>query len=112
MNVYPWLEEYLESKPGAVRDYKEEWGWHRLLVGGKLFAALMHPSAKYDPAYAEKDLLNLKCDPLLGELWRKEHPQVLPAFYSDKRCELGGSGRDSARRTPEGDGGRQLPAGL
>lgn len=86
MNVYPWLEEYLESKPGAVRDYKEEWGWHRLLVGGKLFAALMHPSAKYDPAYAEKDLLNLKCDPLLAELWRKEHPQVLPAFYSDKRC--------------------------
>jgi predicted DNA-binding protein (MmcQ/YjbR family) len=85
MTTYPWLEEYLQSKPGTTRDYKEEWGWHRFMVGGKLFAALMHPSDKYDPAYAGKDLLNLKCDPLLAELWRKEHAQVLPAFYSDKR---------------------------
>ena len=23
------LEEYLSRMPGAVRDYKEEWNWHR-----------------------------------------------------------------------------------
>lgn len=92
---YPWLDEYLLANPGATKDFKEEWGWHRYLVGGKMFAALMHPSDKYDPAYAGKDLINLKCDPLLAELWRQEHPEVLPAFYADKRCwnsvDLGGS---------------------
>ena len=86
MTKFPWLEEYLLSKPGVTKDFKEEWGWHRYMVGGKMFAALMHPSDKYDPAYAEKDLLNLKCDPLMAELLRKQHAEVLPGFYSDKRC--------------------------
>jgi len=85
MKKYPWLDEYLLAKPGATKDYKVEWGWHRYMVGGKMFAAIMHPSDKYDPAYAEKDLINLKCDPLLAELLRGEHPEVMSGFYSDKR---------------------------
>jgi len=92
---YLWLDEYLLSKPGAVKDYKAEWEWQRYMVGGKLFAAIMRPSDKYDPAYAEKDLINLKCDPMLAELLRSEHPEILPGFYSDKRTwnsvDLGGS---------------------
>lgn len=95
MNGYDWLDAYLLAKPGAVKDYKAEWDWWRYQVGGKMFAATMHPAEKYAPEYAEKDLLNLKCDPLLAELLRKEHPEVMPAFYSDKRCwnsvDLGGA---------------------
>lgn len=95
MKKYPWLDEYLLVKPGATKDYKVEWGWHRYMVGGKTFAAILHPSDKYDPAYAEKDLINLKCDPLLAELLRGEHPEVMPGFYSDKRTwnsvDLGGN---------------------
>jgi predicted DNA-binding protein (MmcQ/YjbR family) len=102
MNNYPWLDEYLLSKPGATKDYKIEWQWERYMVGGKMFAALMNPSEKYDPAYAGKDLINLKCDPLLAELLRKEHTEVLPGFYSDKRCwnsvNLGGELSDDALR--------------
>lgn len=86
MKYAAWLNAYLLAKPGATTDFKEEWQWQRYSVGGKLFAALMHPSDKYDPAYAEKDLLNLKCDPMLAELLRKEHAAVLPGFYIDKRC--------------------------
>ncbi|MGI6357224.1 MAG: MmcQ/YjbR family DNA-binding protein [Bacillota bacterium] len=92
---YSWLEDYLSAKPGATRDYKEEWGWHRFKVGGKMFAALMHPGERYDPAYADKDLINLKCEPLLASLWREAHPEVLPGFYADKRTwnsvDLGGN---------------------
>lgn len=95
MKSYEWLDEYLLAKPGVVKDFKEEWGWWRYQVGGKLFAATMRPSDKYDPAYANKDLLNLKCDPMLAELLRSEHTEVLPGFYSDKRCwnsvDLGGT---------------------
>lgn len=102
MKNYPWLDQYLLSKPGTVKDYKAEWGWHRYMVGGKLFAALMHPSDKYDPAYAEKNLINLKCDPMLAELLRNEHPQVMPGFYSDKRTwnsvDLGGGLPDDILR--------------
>lgn len=96
---YPWLEEYLLQKPGVTKDYKAEWGWYRYMVGGKMFAATLCPSDKYDPAYAGKELLNLKCDPLLAELLRKEHGEVLPGFYSDKKCwnsvDLGGALTDS-----------------
>ena len=85
MAKYDWLEDYLMSKPGATKDYKVEWEWWRYQVGGKLFAAIMHPSAKYAPEYAEKDLISLKCDPLFAEVLRAEHAEVLPGFYTDKR---------------------------
>lgn len=102
MSAYPWLEEYLLQRPGVTSDFKVEWGWQRYMVGGKLFAALMHPTDKYDAAYAEKDLLNLKCDPLLAPLLRQQYPEVLPGFYSDKRCwnsvDLGGGLPDDLLR--------------
>ncbi len=98
MNNYPWLDEYLLAKPGVAKDFKAEWGWYRYMVGGKLFAALMHPSEQYDPAYAGKDLINLKCDPMMAELLRSAHPEVMPGFYSDKRTwnsvNLGGDLQD------------------
>lgn len=81
-----WLDSYLLSKPGVSKDYKAEWDWWRYQVGGKLFAAVMHPSEKYAAEYAGKDIINLKSDPLLAELYRKEFAEVLPAFYMDKRC--------------------------
>jgi len=91
---YPWLDAYLRQKPGAVRDYKIEWQWQRYRVGEKLFAALMQPGEQYDAAYAGKLLLNLKCAPAMAELFRAEYPEILPGFYSDKRCwnsvDLGG----------------------
>ncbi|MEA4919806.1 MAG: MmcQ/YjbR family DNA-binding protein [Clostridiaceae bacterium] len=87
MNPYDWIDAFLLSMPGAVSDFKEEWQWQRYLVGGKMFAALMHPSSKYDPMYAEKDIVNLKSDPMLAELLRAKYPgAVMPGFYTDKRC--------------------------
>ena len=37
---YEWLDEYLLDKPGTEKDFKIEWGWHRYMVRGKLFAEL------------------------------------------------------------------------
>ncbi|MCI2056391.1 MAG: MmcQ/YjbR family DNA-binding protein [Oscillibacter sp.] len=91
---YPWLEKYLLAKTGVTNDYKMEWGWQRYMVGGKLFAAIMHPSGEHAPAYAEKDLLNLKCDPMFSQLLRAEYREIMPGFYADKRTwisvDLGG----------------------
>jgi len=84
MNRYPWLEDYLLSKPGAERDYKLEWQWDRWLVRGKMFAAVCTPDPKYS-AYAGRTMVILKCDPRRAELYRAEFPDVVPGFYSDKR---------------------------
>lgn len=86
MHSYDWLDEYLLGKPGTEKDFKIEWQWQRYLVGGKMFAAILRPSAQYDPMYAEKDLITLKCDPMLAEALRGEHSEILPGFYIDKRC--------------------------
>jgi len=95
MKNYPWLDEYLLSKPGVAKDYKVEWEWYRYMVGGKMFAAILRPSDKHDPAYANKDLISLKCDPMLSEIIRAEHDEVMPGFYCDKRTwisvDLGGN---------------------
>ncbi|SMC63913.1 MmcQ/YjbR family DNA-binding protein [Papillibacter cinnamivorans] len=85
MNRYQWLEETLLKMPGAERDYKEEWGWFRYRVGGKMFAATCRPGPQYK-GYDCRELINLKCEPRLAELFRKEYPDVIPGFYCDKRC--------------------------
>ena len=84
MNNYPWLQAYLISKPGVERDYKLEWGWHRWLVGGKMFAAVCQPGPKH-AVHAGREMVLLKCDPRMAELFRAEYPDVVPGFYSDKR---------------------------
>lgn len=102
MNRYDWLDRYLMEKPGVQKDFKEEWQWYRYQVGGKLFAALLCPGPQYQAPYVGKDLLNLKCDPMEAELLRNQHPEILPGFYSDKRCwnsiDLGGSLSDELVR--------------
>ena len=83
---YEWLEEYLRAMPGAEHDYKLEWHWDRYMVRGKLFAAVLPPpQGMKDEAYNGHPLLNLKCEPLLAEALRAEHPDILPGFYMDKR---------------------------
>ena len=102
MSAYPWLEEYLLQRPGVTSDFKVEWGWQRYMVGGKLCAAFIHPTYKSSAAFADKDLLTLKFDPLLPPLRPQPHPEVLPGFYSDKRCwnsvDLGGGLPDDLLR--------------
>ena len=85
MNNYPWLDEYLMSKPGAEQDFKIEWQWQRYLVRDKMFAAVCTPDPKYQP-HNGRTMVILKCDPLLAEAFRAEFPDVVPGFYSDKRC--------------------------
>ncbi len=81
---YGWLDEYLLKNPGAERDFKAEWQWDRYLVGEKMFAAICTPDPKYAP-HNGRSMVILKCEPLLAELLRKEYPDVVPGFYSDKR---------------------------
>lgn len=85
MNKYEWLDRYLLAKPGCTKDYKEEWNWWRYQVGGKLFAAVCQPGPAYK-GYDCRELLSLKCEPMLAEALRAEHPEIIPGFYMDKRC--------------------------
>lgn len=84
MNRYPWLEEYLLKKPGAVTDYKLEWEWQRYQVRDKLFAAICTPGPEH-AVHAGRTMVILKCDPRLAEAFRVQYSEVVPGFYSDKR---------------------------
>ena len=79
------MHDFLLSMPGAVWDYKAEWGWDRYRVGEKMFAALCRPGLEHAAEYAGHPLLTLKCEPLDAELLRGQYPDILPGFYMDKR---------------------------
>lgn len=85
MNRYPWLDEALLALPGCEKDFKEEWGWHRYQVGGKLFAATCAPGPEHK-VVGGHEILSVKCDPQLSELLRSQYPDIVPGFYMDKRC--------------------------
>jgi len=82
---YAWLDKFLLNMPGTKHDFKPEWQWDRYLVCGKMFAAICTPDPKYKP-HNGRTMAILKCDPQLAELFRNQYPDVVPGFYSDKRC--------------------------
>lgn len=94
MLYHEWIDAYLLQKPGVTKDFKVEWQWLRYQVGGKLFAARMQPGEEHNPVYANKQLINLKCEPMRAELLCAQHAEIMPAFYMDKRnwisVDLGG----------------------
>lgn len=77
---YTWIDEYLLSKPAVTKDLKAEWNWIRYMIGGKMFAAIL---LDWDnkPYY-----INLKLDPQEGEFLRGQYEDIIPGYYSNKRC--------------------------
>ena len=75
---YPWIDEYLMAKRGVTKDLQAELNWIRYHIGGKMFAAVLldHDDRPY--------YINLKLDPAEGELMRKQYPDVIPGYYSNK----------------------------
>lgn len=76
---YPWIDEYLLSKRGVTKDLQPEWNWIRYHIGGKMFAAVLLDDGN-QPYY-----INLKLEPVEGELMRQTYPDIIPGYYSNKR---------------------------
>ena len=76
---YPWIDEYLMAKRGVTKDLQEEWNWIRYHIGGKMFAAVLLDEHN-QPYY-----INLKLEPMEGELMRQQYPDIIPGYYSNKQ---------------------------
>ena len=76
---YPWIDEYLLSKRAVTKDLQPEWNWIRYHIGGKMFAAILLDDNNR-PFY-----INLKLEPLEGELMRQNWPDIIPGYYSNKQ---------------------------
>ena len=77
---YSWMDEYLLQKRGVTKDFQPVWNWIRYHIGGRMFAALCLDDAG-KPYY-----INLKTDPMESEFLRGQYEDILPGWYSDKRC--------------------------
>ena len=77
---YTWLDEYLLSLRGVTKDLQKDWNWIRYHIGGKMFAAVLLDD--HDQPY----YINLKLEPDEGELMRAQYADIIPGYYSDKRC--------------------------
>ncbi len=75
---YPWIEDYLLTKPGVCKDFKQEWNWIRYQVGGKLFCAVCLDDQN-EPYY-----ITLKLVPARGDALRQLYPDILPGYYMNK----------------------------
>ncbi len=76
---YPWIDGYLMEKRGVTRDLQPEWNWIRYQIGGRMFAAILL-DGEDRPYY-----INLKLEPAEGEMMRRQYPDIIPGYYSDKR---------------------------
>lgn len=75
---YPWIDEYLIAKRGVTKDLQADWNWVRYKIGDKMFAAILldHQDRPY--------YINLKLEPMEGELMRQQYPDIIPGYYSNK----------------------------
>lgn len=77
---YDWMDAYLMGKRAVTKDLQVEWNWIRYHIGGKMFAAILLDDDNR-PVY-----INLKLEPSEGEFLRKQYADIIPGYYSDKRC--------------------------
>jgi predicted DNA-binding protein (MmcQ/YjbR family) len=77
---YEWMDEYLLSKRAVTRDLQPEWNWIRYKIGDKMFAAILLDDDN-KPYY-----INLKLEPTEGEFLRGQYADIIPGYYSNKRC--------------------------
>lgn len=75
---YDWLDEYLLTKKGTSKDFKEEWNWIRYKIDDKLYCAVCLDDNK-KPYY-----ITLKLEPLEGEFFRDKYDDIVPGFYMNK----------------------------
>ena len=76
---YPWIDEYLMAKRAVTKDLQADWNWIRYHIGGKMFAAVLLDNED-KPYY-----INLKLEPLEGELMRSQYADIIPGYYSNKQ---------------------------
>lgn len=74
---YKWIDECALKLPGARKDFKEEWGAFRFLIGDKMFA--MQGGDKN-----EEPIITLKLEPMKGEALRQAYEDVIPGYYMNK----------------------------
>ncbi len=74
---YQWIDQYLLEKSGIVKDYKEEWNWHRYLLNKKMVAAICKDKEN-------KDIITIKCEPLFGEQLRSQYEDIVEGYYMNK----------------------------
>ena len=75
---YLWLDQFLLSMSGSKKDFKEEWGWNRYLIGEKMFAAICND------ATGIRDIITLKLNPLDGDFLRNQYEDIIPGHYMNK----------------------------
>lgn len=74
---YPWIDAYLTSKKGAVKEFKLEWEVFRYMIGDKMFAIQGLDNKG-------KEILTLKLEPTFGQYLREKYPSIEPGYYMNK----------------------------
>jgi len=75
---YPWLDEYLLSKPGAEKDYKPEWDAVRYMLRGKMFCMMAGDKEG-------KPIASFKLEPEYGAFLREQYKgDIIPGYYMNK----------------------------
>lgn len=77
---YEWMDGYLMGKRAVSKDLQPQWNWIRYKIGDRMFAAILLDDDDR-PYY-----INLKLDPTEGEFLRGQYADIIPGYYSDKRC--------------------------
>lgn len=75
---YPWINDFLLSKPGVTKDLQKDWNWVRYHIGGKMFAAICLD--ENDKPY----YITLKLEPVEGDYLRQQYEDIIPGFYMNK----------------------------
>ena len=75
---YPQLEEYIMSHKGVEKDFKEEWGWTRFMLRGKMFCAFCGEEGDFT-------LITVKCEPDFNVHIREMYPgSIIEGYYMNK----------------------------
>jgi len=74
---YPWLDEYILSKKGVIKEFKPEWNTHRYMLKDKMIGL-------YSTDNEGREVITLKCEPGFGASLREAFSDIRPGYYMNK----------------------------
>ena len=88
---YTWLDEYILSKKGVIKEFKAEWNTYRYMLRDKMIGL-------YSTDKEGREVITLKCEPGFGEMLRENYDDIRPGYYMNKvhwnSVDLNGSAPD------------------
>lgn len=78
LETHQWLDEFLTSRPGTVKEFQNAWQAYKYLLRDKMYAYIgIHDKSG-------RPIITLKLEPAFSDILRQQYVDITEGYYMNK----------------------------